>query len=867
MLVFDHRRKFSSRCYPLKARRLRRQRPPNQKMDSNRGESGQLPNHLTPMNRLKATCRHVYGVQRNMMASIDINADLGEGVMHQGVSVDILLMPHVSSASIACGGHAGDEAGVMATIKQAMQHGVAAGAHPSFVDRENFGRMPADITPGALADVIADQLALFLRCAKRLQAKPHHLKPHGALYHAVGRDEQAAGALVRAVRWLHPALVLYGLPGSALERAAQQHGLAFAAEAFPDRAYHDDGTLVDRSVEGSVISEPHLVASRALSLARDGRIQSISGSWIRVRADTLCIHSDTPDAPALAAAVNQSLCREGIPCAIPALQTPLAMESMGENALRIVCGHEISASTTLRVRTLDAWLREHACPGITEVVPAYADLVVFFDPAQVTVAELAAKIRAGEPPTGEGTYKVEPAREHLLPVRYGGSCGPDLTSVADMCGMTPEEVVRRHAEKAYPVHMLGFSPGFCYLGDLDDALETPRQATPRVRVASGSVAVAGRQTGIYPVASPGGWNIIGRTGARLFDPSREQPFLIQPGDTVRFVPVDESISSPSPGAPEERAVPETVAPTRQGDTENRPYITIEAPGMLTTVQDGGRHGYRRYGVPTGGAMDQDAYRSVNHRLGNPAGAAVLEITLHGPVIRFHGSLRFAICGARTTALLNGTPLAGDGPHDAHDGDILSIGSLPDGCRAYLGFAGGVDVPVIMGSRSTCLAGGFGGYQGRVLRAGDRLFIGPGARGFTPADEPVKVCELEHDDFCIRISPGPEVDWFTPEALGRLLSGSYRIEADSNRAGYRLRGASLPRRHPEREMISSPVTIGTVQIARDGQPVILLADGPTVGGYPRVGIVHREDLSRLARLRPGHRLRFIECSSSRINPMV
>ncbi len=787
-----------------------------------------------------------------MARSIDINGDLGEGIIHQDVPVDELLMPHLSSVSIACGGHAGDEDSIAKTIRLARQHKVAIGAHPSFPDRENFGRKHQSLTPGALASEIAAQLERFLLVAKKLDTKPQHIKAHGALYHAAAQDESIAEAIARAVRWLEPALVIFGLPDSALERVAMRRGLRFAAEAFPDRAYQDDGSLVARSEAGAIISDPAIVGARARSLAVDGRIQSISGRWIIVRADTLCLHGDSPDAPELARSVRDALTKDrvevGLTCAHPALR----IEPLGEEALRVICGNEISDAVTSRVRAIDAYMRSNPLPGVIEIVPAYTDLAVFFDPAIIRGDDLAEiiLIRAD----GARDIAAYAGREHIMRVRYGGKNGPDLDAVAKATGLSPDEVIQRHANKVYPVHMLGFSPGFCYLGGLDPSLEVARRSEPRVSVPAGSVAIAGQQTGIYPMASPGGWNIIGSVDEKLFDPQRENPFLVQAGDTVRFEPLPEGATQNSQQETAEKNSRDAAIAHEK--STSAPFITIESPGMLTTVQDRGRAGYRRFGLPAGGALDSAACRRANDLLGNSPDAAMLEITMTGPVIRFGADVRFVITGARMQPALNGHPIEQEVVTLARDGDVLNFGALLEGCRAYVGFAGGIDSPLVMGSRSTCLAGGFGGHKGRALLAGDRLFIG-NMSSDESVTRPAPACAKADG---IRIMPGPEVDWFTPEALANLLATPYRIAPESNRAGYRLKGASLSRRYPDREMISSPVTTGTIQINNDGQPIILLADGPTVGGYPRIGIVTQADLSRLAQLRPGDALRFLEINA-------
>jgi KipI family sensor histidine kinase inhibitor len=226
---------------------------------------------------------------------------------------------------------------------------------------------------------------------------------------------------------------------------------------------------------------------------------------------------------------------------IPPLEAPLRVEPMGDQALLAVLGEGIDPGVNDRVHQLAALLRASGLPGLTDLVPSYATLAVHYDPAawagpggpcgrlRAELERLWLSAGAAAPP--------EPRRV-AIPVCYGLEFGPDLAEVAERCAMTAEEVVARHAAAEYRVYMLGFSPGFPYLGGLDPAIAAPRRETPRLKVPAGSVGIAGRQTGIYPQESPGGWQIIGRTPKRLFDPQAQEPCLLRPGDRLTFVPVD-----------------------------------------------------------------------------------------------------------------------------------------------------------------------------------------------------------------------------------------------------------------------------------------------------------------------------------------
>ena len=285
-------------------------------------------------------------------------------------------------------------------------------------------------------------------------------------------------------------------------------------------------------------------------------------------------------------------------------------------------------------------------------------------------------------------------------------------------------------------------------------------------------------------------------------------------------------------------------------------LHLLSPGLLTSVQSLGRHGYRHLGVGCAGALDEVSLRVGNLLVGNAADAAALEITLQGPRLRFDRPVRIALTGADIQASVGDESIPGGRPVDLPAGAELTLGACRRGARAYLAIAGGVIVPAILGSAGTDLRGGFGGMRGRALAAGDVLPIG---RSANPAFDTVQVAGWW-------IESRVDLDFSQPARL-RLLSGSdavansadlfagdYRISAASNRQGLRLEGTALTP-VDARERLSEPVAPGTVQLPPDGQPIVLLADAQTVGGYPRIGHVISADFPRLAQLRPGDRLRF------------
>lgn len=211
----------------------------------------------------------------------------------------------------------------------------------------------------------------------------------------------------------------------------------------------------------------------------------------------------------------------------------------GERGLLAEYGDVIDPEVNRKVRAMFIALQQAAPSWLVEALPTYRSLLILYDPVQAEPHAIGAFLKGLESRLTETS--IPPPKLHEIPVCYGGDLGPDLPFVAESHGLTPEEVIRIHSEPTYPIYMIGFTPGFPFLGGLPEALHTPRLKTPRTRVPAGSVAIANNQTGIYSITSPGGWQLIGRTPLRLFDPQRQNPFLVQAGDRLRFKPISREV--------------------------------------------------------------------------------------------------------------------------------------------------------------------------------------------------------------------------------------------------------------------------------------------------------------------------------------
>ncbi|WP_405216846.1 carboxyltransferase domain-containing protein [Agrococcus sp. Ld7] len=479
-------------------------------------------------------------------------------------------------------------------------------------------------------------------------------------------------------------------------------------------------------------------------------------------------------------------------------------------------------------------------PGVTELVPGARTILVRFDAHRTTAAALRERLLAIAP----GSAPSSDADPLVIPIRYDGA---DLEEVARLLGASPEQLVTRHLAASWTVAFMGFAPGFGYLVSDDPRFDVPRRASPRTRILAGSVGLAGRCSGIYPQASPGGWQLIGRTDLAMWDLDRDPPALLRPGTAVRF----------------ERAAREMVhaAAPRAAPVDARWMIEVVRPGAQLLVEDLGRPGLAAQGVAASGTADRASLREANRAVGNPPGAAGLEHAGGGAVLRFRGNAVIALAGARADARVlvggrapslaveHGEPVA------IEDGDELRVGALWDGHRVLLAIRGGLDVEPVLGSLATDTLAQLGPAP---LAAGAVLPLhGPsrGALAVEPLRSPHLPLPIAGETVEIEIVLGPRDEWFTAEATAALLGQEWLVTPHSDRVGLRLRGRTPLERAVRGELESEGTVTGAIQVPGDGQPVLFLADHPLTGGYPVIGAVVDRDLDLLGQLPPGARIRF------------
>jgi KipI family sensor histidine kinase inhibitor len=531
---------------------------------------------------------------------------------------------------------------------------------------------------------------------------------------------------------------------------------------------------------------------------------------------------------------------------------------MGDSALIVEVGLAADEVTLDRVLQVARTLGTAPLAGVTDIVSSFTTVAVHYEMAQVPpgagapiarvaawVQTVCAKLKGG---------KVQLGQVVEVPVCYGGIFGPDLGEVARRVGLSEEDVVRLHSNVRYRVAAVGFVPGFPYLLGLPAALRMPRRANPRVNVPPGSVGIGGGQTGVYPMSTPGGWQLIGRTSVRLFRPESEAPSLVAPGDTVRFISIpaekwkEETGPDAGPAAsPHPEGARASADPAAQ-------VVEVVRPGALTTIQDLGRPGWQRFGVPRGGAVDQQAARIANLLVGNSENAPVLEGALTGPELWFHQDTWVAVTGAAVRGVPGWRPLL------IGAGERLRLAELTQGARVYVAVAGGFQVPRILGGAGTMLRAKVGGFHGRSLAVGDQLMIGvPERIGKGTARNWAVAREFWTPggrEITVRFVRGRQWTWFDEAGRATFKREAFRVTMQSDRMGLRLGGSPVTLSHAA-EMVSEGVVFGTVQVPPNGHPIVLLGDRQTLGGYPKIGHVITVDLPRLAQARPGDLVRFAE----------
>lgn len=576
----------------------------------------------------------------------------------------------------------------------------------------------------------------------------------------------------------------------------------------------------------------------------------------------------------------------------------------GDAALTVVFSSSISLRAVEHVQSTFNLLSAKKLAWIQEIIPAFTTLTVLIDVMSLSFhtqnpLEFARQGLNEVLMDSSLRSKFSQSRTVTLPICFDEEFALDIAEVALVKNMSVEALCKLYCSTEYRVAMIGFTPGFPYLLGLPEVLSMPRKSSPRARVEAGSVGIAGKQTGMYPVASPGGWNIIGRVPERLFLPEKMPPTLLCAGDKVRFEAVSKGeFTTMLQSMNKSILTAHQQEPQRKED--NSGTIELIHSGFQMTIQDSGRAGFRQYGVPQSGFADRYSGEIANMLVGNARTDAALEV-LHGKaVVRFSRDAVIAVCGAITDVIAEydgkrqllpmNTPIA------LRSGALLKLEGAKKGVWTYIAVRGGIAVPKVLGSRSTYARAGLGGLSGRALQRGDILEIGnfAQARQRTVAFEQlffqsfsrnssqnslnaaqiltlplylpeVTVQEYPHRQTSIqklRVLRGAEWGGLSEDSQQTLFRTTFTVLPQSDKMGLRLDGSPEGRLSCVllEQLISRGVLPGTVQIPPDGRPIILAADSQTTGGYPVAIHVCSVDVPLAAQCRPNDRLVFQEISS-------
>lgn len=541
--------------------------------------------------------------------------------------------------------------------------------------------------------------------------------------------------------------------------------------------------------------------------------------------------------------------------AAPASTAPASTARPGRvRAVRPVGTRTVLAevSGTQDVLALQAALLEAPLPGQQDVLAAAETVMVRAEsPAAARrIGEALLELDLAAPAEQAGGLVV-------IDTVYDGE---DLAEVGKLTGLGADGVIAAHTGQVWTVAFAGFAPGFGYMVGENQALEVPRRSSPRTAVPAGSVALAGNYAAVYPRKSPGGWQLIGRTGARMWDLDRPEPALASPGHRVQF-----------------RAVREVVSVSSQTDAQQAAPATssglrVLSPGIHSLVEDLGRQGHSALGVSAAGALDRASLRRANRIVGNAPSAAAIETVSGGLRVQAVGDQVLAVAGAPSALTVvtpsdspNAPETGGAGntagarerivpmatPFALLDGEILTIGVPDAGFRSYVAVRGGVEVKPVLGSRSTDTMSGIGPQplaSGQVLPSGGAAESGVvGSPELQPEYPSGGVTVLD-------IVPGPRADWFDQAAIDSLCGQDWTVKPESNRVGMRLQGTPL-RRSRTGELPSEGTVAGAIQMPPEGLPVLFLADHPITGGYPVIGVVVDHQLDLAAQVPIGGSIRF------------
>ena len=490
--------------------------------------------------------------------------------------------------------------------------------------------------------------------------------------------------------------------------------------------------------------------------------------------------------------------------------------SAGVAAFYLYLDAEPSAETSRRLRALQLALTP-SHPLVRDIILGYTSLLIEHDPTakQSDLVDWALELT-------ETQAETVPTKNHEIPVAYGLEADQD--ELIERLGLTWNEIVDLHSGATYTVAFSGFTHGFPYLLGLPEALHLPRRDTPRKQIPAGSVAIALGQGGIYPIDSPGGWWVLGKTDFKLWDADEEVPTTLEPGDSVRFVPV-EAIGA--------------ILYSPLTDKQNGPLEVVQVWPKNVSVQGEARWGLGHFSAPQGGVLDPLAAELANTIIGNPRHAPVLEMFAQPVTFKLHKTLSICVTGGGLRLFIDTQEAPYWQTHRLEAGTLLEL--IPDkgvsGYTSYLAAEGGFTI-------AERFAPGY-------VETGQALALAP---LILASPQPYQGRPLYPQRIRLRVHPGPQ---YNEEAFDKLLSSSFKVQV-LNRMGVRLTGPPIPL--PNHDTLSEGSPWGAVQVPASGQPIILLSDRGRTGGYAKPAVCDVSDLWCLAQAGPGTEIWFIDGES-------
>ena len=468
--------------------------------------------------------------------TLDLNADLGE----LDAEHDARLLPYLDSCNVSCGFHAGDPLLIERTVRRALELGVKAGAHPSYHDREHFGRRSlADVPLPQLEAEWRYQIGALRDLTRQCGGRLHHVKAHGALYNDLNQNPDLARAFLRTVQGIDPALIVYVLAHSLVVKLCLELGVPHRAEGFVDRRYERRDRLRSRQLPGAVL-DPTAALAQVRGFLR-GELTLHDGSVVPVAVDTLCVHGDTAGALALTSDVRRYLSLESGGVSQHASQAQPLTDIGGPRRCLSLENTGATQHTSQAQPLMDIGGQRRCLgsenSGITQRASP-RDIGGLIEEVITTETETLLKLR--RPPSAEElrqlrrfqTEAQSSGQQHRLPVRFTQHA--DWKTVEERLSIPRAAYIERLLDLEFRVAQYGFMPGFVYLSGLPEAMQLPRKETPAKRVPRNALAVGGPYLGVYPAESPGGWYVLGESLETLYQPDQTPPVRWRPGDTVRL---------------------------------------------------------------------------------------------------------------------------------------------------------------------------------------------------------------------------------------------------------------------------------------------------------------------------------------------